>query len=99
MYMDTKQKKETRHMEGHYHVRDLMEALQNAQRTEKPVYVAEGPCGGCDLIIDPKPIDVKRLIQRLMVANPLKPVYPCESAPCGGCDLCLPCEGTQPRVE
>lgn len=97
MYMDTLQKKQTTRMENHYHVKDLMEALSDAQTKKSPVYAAPGPCGGCDLIIKPKELDIGKIMRKLKAADPLRPVYPCESAPCGGCDLILPCEDSRPQ--
>ncbi|MGC1122541.1 MAG: hypothetical protein WBA22_15755 [Candidatus Methanofastidiosia archaeon] len=91
------QEKELKNVQNHYHVKDLMEALSGAQTKRSPIYAAPGPCGGCDLIIKPKELDIGSLLKRLSAADPLKPVYPCESAPCGGCDLCIPCEIIESR--
>ncbi len=91
------QEKELKHVQNHFHVKDLMEALSDAERKKTPVYAAPGPCGGCDLVIKPKELDIHELMRKLSDADPLRPVYPCESAPCGGCDICLPCEGSGPR--
>jgi hypothetical protein len=88
---------EPKNVQNHYHVKDLMEALSDAQTKRSPIYAALGPCGGCDLVIEPKELDISSLMRKLSALDPLKPVYPCESAPCGGCDLCIPVGGIEPR--
>jgi len=74
--------------ESHYHVEDLRKALKSAIAKNEPVYAAEGPCGGCDLIIKPKILDPKAILERLENIEVHKPIYPGDS-PCGGCDICI----------
>ena len=78
-------------MSHHYHAQDLIERLKAAEKKGLPVYQAQGPCGGCDLVIPlkEKPINVGKLIKSLEAAAVKQanaPLYPAEG-PCGGCDL------------
>ena len=76
-------------MERHYTAKDLITALEYAKQKKLPVYAAEGPCGGCDLVIgEPKKMDVDATLQKLREMNPHRPFYPNIHGPCGGCDIC-----------
>ena len=74
--------------ESHYHVEDLKKALENAMSKNEPVYAAEGPCGGCDIIIGPKKLDPKKILEKIKTVQIHTPIYPGNS-PCGGCDICI----------
>lgn len=77
-------------MNDHIHTKDLLEALKTAKEKNQPVYAAEGPCGGCDIIIgEPRKVDVDKLMEKLKKIHPHAPIYP-GLTPCGGCDICLP---------
>ena len=75
-------------MESHYHVEDLRKALDKAIAGNEPVYAAKGPCGGCDIIINPKKLDPKKILEKIEKVAVHTPIYPGNS-PCGGCDICL----------
>ena len=75
----------------HYHAQDIIKRLNAAKEKGLPVYPAQGPCGGCDIVIQIKedPMDIDKLIKSLSkVAEANAPLYPAEG-PCGGCDLVL----------
>jgi len=46
-----------------YTVNDVMVILKDAKEKDQPVYVAKGPCGGCDVrhlvIGEPEKLDVQ----------------------------------------
>jgi hypothetical protein len=74
----------------HYSVSELIDILEHAKQNKKPVYAAEGPCGGCDLVIgEPKKMDIEDRLQKLKSQHPLRPFYPGLQGPCGGCDICI----------
>ena len=76
-------------MERHYTTKDLIAALEHAKQKKLPVYAAEGPCGGCDLIIgEPKKMDIDGTLQKLKEMHPNRPFYPSIHGNCGGCDIC-----------
>lgn len=77
---------------AHYHAKDLIERLKEAEKKGYPVYPAQGLCGGCDLIIADKkdPLDVSALIKSLEgAAKDNLPLYTVDG-PCGACDVPLP---------
>ncbi len=77
-------------LETKYTVKDLITSLEHAKANGKPVYAAEGPCGGCDLVIgEPKKMDVDATLKKLKSEHPLRPFYPSMHGPCGGCDICI----------
>jgi tRNA/tmRNA/rRNA uracil-C5-methylase (TrmA/RlmC/RlmD family) len=57
-----------------YTVNDVMVILKDAKEKDQPVYVAKGPCGGCDVrhlvIGEPEKLDVQELIGKLEKMNP-----------------------------
>lgn len=55
-------------------VKDVMILLKDAKKNGQPVYVAKGPCGGCDVnhlvVGEPKKLDVAELMGKLEKMNP-----------------------------
>lgn len=77
-------------MERHYTVQDLIETLEYAKQNKIPVYTAEGPCGGCDLVLGIQTeMDVDVALRKLKGIHPLRPFYPSLQGNCGACDICI----------
>ncbi len=76
---------------NHFHANDLIKVLEEAMEQDLPVYAAEGPCGGCDLVIlkKPEPLKFEDIKKKLVeAAKKNLAVYPAKGS-CGACDVCF----------
>ena len=76
---------------NHFHANDLLQMLKDAKDKKLPVYAAEGPCGGCDLVIPKKsdPLNIEDIEKKLdEAATENLAVYPAKGS-CGACDVCF----------